>query len=215
MSKPVMLSNDLRKEIIDNAMKGAYEEDKKKCDEAARKLADQVYRSFVTAEQEDVMKSLPHGFFNTKEGVRVAFYIDLEDERQFRGCISHTLCFSDQKRIPANLSYGHVTVTNAELYKQAAQLQKMRIEIENKEDYLYEQLKRLLLSAKTVKKLIEIWPEGKGFIPEEALNPAPTSDLPAVIVANVTSLLMQAKSKDDAANGDYATAINNATAKAA
>lgn len=183
------LTKALREKIIENAVRGAYqgEDDAIDCRRKAASLT--LYRVVVTEEQEKLMKKLPHGFFNLEEGqTRVHF---LRDDGGRKA--SFDADFGNGVRLPANCSgYSRIEVESSETEALFEAIENADNALREKRSSLRTQVSSVVNSASSIPRLIEIWPEGKQFIPEWALVSFQNPNVPAVITSALNSLLAQA-----------------------
>ncbi|MDY7537557.1 Nmad5 family putative nucleotide modification protein [Undibacterium sp. 5I1] len=185
------ITKELFATIVSNAIKGAYQSEFDEITKRQKEITLKVYRLLVTEEQEKAMKKLPHGFFNVTSG-RQGIYVSAgrgDDARRTK----FSAHFGDGCRMPANSSgFNSINVTSDEIYKEFEQLKQDESEVRSKVALLEEKVKAIVGSVFTVKKLILVWPEGKVFIPEEALVDR-SENLPALIVDGLNNLLMSAR----------------------
>jgi len=185
------LTNQLRTEIIDSAMVGAFKKEREANKQARIDLTGRVYRRLVTEEQEKAMKKFPPGFFHSGSGTRY-IYIGADDSKTNR----FTLDFGTVSRmLPANCQH-NFTVIDAKINQQADKITEMDESIKNRTNELREKISQVVNSVGSVAKLLEVWPEAEPFIPVAS---APVkSNLPAVIVKDLMAALMSAKGEKPA-----------------
>lgn len=183
------LTTQLRANIIDNALVGAFKKEREANRQARIEITGDIYRTIVTEEQEKAMKKLPAGFFHTGSDFS-HMYLGAEENGKSR----FTLSYGATGRLVPASHYSSYTVIDKKLRDRADKIEAMDKSINERTDELRDKISQVVASVNTVAKLIEIWPEAEAFIPV-ASAPA-KSNLPAVIVKDLMAALMSAKGEN-------------------
>ncbi|HDR9086295.1 TPA: hypothetical protein QDB10_002186 [Burkholderia vietnamiensis] len=180
MSTNVKLSNHVRDQIIANAMKGAFEKEKKALAKQLQELALACYRSQVSEEEEAAARRAPAEFLTMSNAITLTF----RDENGSRSAYYANVDLP--KIVPHKHGSCYLTITDKKLNakKDAHEA------IESKVDELMQSIRGMVYSASTVKKLLNIWPECEAFLPASLEKPAPA--LPAVVASDLNAALKNA-----------------------
>ncbi|MGN8188598.1 Nmad5 family putative nucleotide modification protein [Burkholderia sp. 22088] len=185
MSTNVKLSNHVRDQIISNAMKGAFEKEKKAVAKQLQDLAMACYRSQVSAEEEAAARRAPEEFLTLSNTITLAF----RDENGSRTAYYSSVDLP--KIVPFKRGGGtYLTISDKKLNAKKDAYEKAHAELEEKFDELRNSIRGMVYSATTVKKLLDIWPESVNFLPANLEKPAPA--LPAVIATDLNNALKKA-----------------------
>ncbi|KVH64452.1 hypothetical protein WS89_03990 [Burkholderia sp. MSMB1072] len=185
MSTNVKLSNHVRDQIIANAMKGAFEKEKKAVAKQLQDLAMACYRSQVSEEEETAARRAPVEFLTMSNAVTLNF----RDENGSR--IAYYSNVDLPKIVPFKRGGGtFLNISNKSLVAKRDAYQRAHDELEAKFDELRTSIRGMVYSATTVKKLLDIWPESVNFLPHNLEKPAPA--LPAVIATDLNNALKKA-----------------------
>jgi len=179
----------LRDDICENVRNSLFVNELAEIEKRKEEFGDKFFDKHVaTPEQYEIMKQLPASFF-----VNQAFINCIIHASPDGGCYTRSqLRMSRDRRIPAFASrYSSVTAVDSELYEALQKLEQEEHELRQQLINALNEVRKILLSISTVNKLVEIWPEGKQFIPAEAFSTG-TRGVPALLVANLNAVLMQA-----------------------
>jgi len=181
------LTQTIRKEILDAAMKNAYLADEKQIDDKMRDLSERIYYALVTPEQEKAMNKLPHGFFNLSSAKSARLRETSNGSYRYI-----QLKFAKERRLPAFCSgYNDIDLTDRALYDAYIEIERQEKALGEKRQKLETEISAVLSSANTVQKLLDVWPEAKPFIPAYVF--APKAALPAIVTGKLNELLKQAR----------------------
>lgn len=184
------MTNDLRGEIIRNAMKGAFDKEYANHQKELVAFSIKAYEKILTKEQQKAVNSLPKNFCYTKQKQSAKF---VNATGVFATIV---LDFGKEVPMPITSQYrsDEINIADAEMYVQALALRDVKAKIENDKDTLWSRISQVVNSTSTVTKLIEVWPESKAFVPLWALDAA-APRLPAIIVAGLFDDIMKATGK--------------------
>ena len=166
--KNVRLTKSIRDTIIHKAIFHGLSEKEEKLKKFEDSLASRILDGYL-GEHKIVMKQLPDEYFILSEKI----YIKNVDGHGY-----HTLRFISSRRLPYSASNYNGIRTH--LLSEVEDLYKKKGEFQDEKRSIKQQLIDLLSSVTTVKGLLEIWPEGKEFIPtsKNPLEvPIPVSDI--------------------------------------
>jgi hypothetical protein len=191
MTSPVRLSNHARDCIIGSAMKGAFDAEEKANLKKLSVLAMKCYRKQTTAAQEKVARQTSTEWLMLTNSLTLRFYRVKEDG--LRGSyIEQEAGIQVDSPVPfrGEETRGHVNVVDNALYQQFEAIDAVRDAISEKRDQLRDQIRQLVYSTGSVKKLIEMWPEVEAFLPADLT--APKSYLPATLSSDINATLREA-----------------------
>lgn len=176
------LTNDLRSDILNAATKNLFAAEFTALKEREKKIGDKVFfKHYAKPEQYAAMERLPAEFFSSGEEIRC--WLNGE---------SAVISMSESRRFPAFGVNRRLDITDSALRAEWDKLEKERKALSDKKKELSDQINGVIASATTVKKLLEVWPESKPFIPDYAFATGGTKNLPAVMVANLNAAMVKA-----------------------
>ena len=159
MTKDTRLNAHLRNQIVEKAIATSFEGREKALKKAENDLADAVYEKEFAAGAALLQAAPPEWkTFSTSVSIRH----DDFDDRFYSEKPNRDLQMSESRPVPP--LKGRVTLTGKLLTaadKYAKEWHKLREEKAQARDKILS----LVLSVSTVKKLLEVWPEGKAFVP--------------------------------------------------
>lgn len=178
----IKLNKTSRDSIVEAATKELFVDEFADLEAREKSFGDSFFSKHIaTPEQYEVMLKLPAEFFFSSEGFNV--YI-AERYRSIR--------MSGSKRMPACSShYSTPRITDDEAAKQLDMFLKERESLIDQRNTLKTKIRQVVMSATTVEKLLDIWPESKKFIPASVYSTGAVN-LPAVLVADLNLALMNA-----------------------
>lgn len=176
------LTKEIREEIVSNASKSLFAKELEEFKKARADIGDRLFSKHIaTPEQYALMEKLPAHFFSSDQILSFRFN---------DGSVI-SLPLSGQKRMPAYVRLSYPNINDPEIQEKYMNIEASFQSILKNRGELVEQIRKVVLSVNTVEKLLEVWPESRGFIPDYAFV-GPTKGVPALIVANLTAAMMQA-----------------------
>lgn len=172
------LTNSIKEEILEEALNFKFSKEEAEIEKKRKELANDVYNDIYSKKTQEIMTGIPKGYLPTDVDCYVQF------------CNEYTRVFWGDRRL---IAYKHCNTNAVKVYNETHKLTLKFLAI--KEEYRDWRHRRsnarlsistILNSVSTVKKLIEVWPEGKRFIKNlEAEKVA----LPALPIAEVNKML--------------------------
>ena len=193
MTTTVRLTNEIKDKIIDRAMANAFADGLKDVRKKLGALATKAYRAnYATAAQEKASALSPEEWIARTNSVQIAFYRENNANGTAGGHLTTERNIQVDKALPfrARDTLGYITVRDAAVYATYTELVAQRSEIKATIEKLRTNIRTLVYSAGTIKKLIEVWPEVTPFIPAEAFALKP--QLPATLASDINSSLREA-----------------------
>ena len=186
------IAKNLQESIVTKAMKGAFKTQEDELRERIQTFSAKVYRSLVTEDNEKLARKLPAGFVNMTRGFNVRLK-KTNETGNYNNSIWFTLLFANDVPQPACMYDGIYLdhETSKPFLKTADMLLVEQDGINNKRKALREKIKATVGQAKSVKQLLEMWPDAAEFIPADVL--APKKQLPMVLPEGLSEMLKQAK----------------------
>jgi hypothetical protein len=185
MTTNVKLTNHIRDQIINNAMKGAFEKDEKALKSSLVKFADKCYRMNVSAAQEKAARQAPDEFLTL---CNVASRILVKNDEGHTKFTEWSMDLSRTVPFPGNGTM--IAVKSDAMVEEFRAIDAARTALSEKRYELRESLKRTVYSTGSLKKLLEMWPEVEGFLPDSLSAPKP--QLPALPVGDLNDALRAA-----------------------
>lgn len=185
------IPKSVQSKIVGNAMKGAFATQENELKARIHVFSAKVYRSLVTEEQEKAMRKLPQGFFQSTRLINVNFL--KANDGNWSNRINYILSFEQDVPRPAFL-YDNFNIdceAAKPFIKTVEALQAEKEGIDNKRKALREKITAVVSQARSVRRLVETWPDAAGFIPPDVL--APKKQLPTVLPEGLDEMLKQAK----------------------
>lgn len=186
------LSLDLRNKIETNVMKSVYGERRLALENRKKSLGDALYRK-VIGEHEQTMMAMPDGYFMKSSECCITV------KQKKHGETRHWLSFSVERLLPATvrlfgtpLATIDLAETNDGFAREFSAIENEEEALRNAESELKQSLRPVLESVASVKKLLEVWPEAKDFLPEDAVAET-RHNLPAVVVDDLNRKIASLK----------------------
>lgn len=201
MTTTVRLSNDIKDQIIHRAMTDAFAEGLKDVSKKMGVLATKAYRAnYATAAQEKASALAPEEWIARTNSIRIDFYRVKNADGSNGGHLTSESNIQVAKALPfrARDTLGHIAVRDDDVYAHYRELVAQRTEIKATIEKLRGNIKQIVYSAGTIKKLIELWPEVTPFIPAAAYALKP--QLPATLASEINSTLRAAGIKVGGSN---------------
>lgn len=227
--KTKRMSRELASEIVNNVLRATFKDRFVSLVEEEKKLGDRVYLEAIPEEHLKLMRKLPATYFVQSYHAQPhgldGYLIDHPLHRSWYNlytiingsyfrCGSSEIMMSDCKPIPAqyqNARWGDVSASLvAEIESWKARYQQLFDEASK----LKTKIEMVMLSVRTVKALLETWPECKPYIPECAFA-ADDRSLPMVVIADLNEAISKAKGDATVVGTDVAAAAVNELAKEA
>lgn len=227
--KTKRMSRELASEIVNNVLRATFKDRFVSLVEEEKKLGDRVYLEAIPEEHLKLMRKLPATYFVQSYHAQPrgldGYLIDHPLHRSWYDLYAIIngayyrygntgIMMSDCKPIPAqyqNARWGDVSASLvAEIESWKARYQQLFDEASK----LKTKIEMVMLSVRTVKALLETWPECKPYIPECAFA-ADDRSLPMVVIADLNEAISKAKGDATVVGTDVAAAAVNELAKEA
>lgn len=193
-------------------------------------LALKVYENAVPKEHRDIMATLPAEYFSRvnyakatgSDGYGIRHPLRHADKDLYwvimgsspRGD-SYGFRLKDCKPIPNSLMYGYwPQISDKALLEQVESWSKSYQTLFDEARELELKVFSTLSASKTVKALLETWPECKPYIPEYAFA-SEDRTLPAIVIADLNAAIAKAKGEVATVTDVAAAAVNELTKEAA
>lgn len=179
------LTTSIRDKIIHNALKNAFAVEKAQIAEEKVAFAKMVYDHVVPAEHQEILSKVPACYLN--RGSNVSFRL------RAPGASAYTrinVSMGEERPQSHELFYNNIHIEDAAIDAAWSAIHERERQVENATSELREKISQVVWSVSTVKRLLEVWPEGKEFIPASAT--APAASLPAVVVTGLNEMLAKA-----------------------
>lgn len=177
------LTSSLRQHIVNKASDSLFVAELDAISTLKKEFGDRFYDKHVaTPEQVKIMSQLPREFFGLDDSVYC--YIG-------KGVHSTSVPFSCAKRIPLFANRSYPEFQDVAMQEEWDAITAKKTTLQNAKDEIVQKISGVVNSVNTVSKLLEVWPESKQFIPAEAFSTG-LPNLPALVVANLTSAMIQA-----------------------
>lgn len=160
MSKSQILTNVLRRNIVNLATKAAFETKVNKLDEEEHQLAEKAYNAML-GKHKKAFLLLPKSFVKCTN----SFYLNVKGK-------SILLQFNKNQIMPFNNPSNRYVVKQTALIKSIIALVEHKEKLKEKRRSFGRNTRSLLASVNTTKALIEVWPEAIKYIPKESIAAA-------------------------------------------
>lgn len=228
-TKTKRLNKELANDIVNNVLCATFKDRFASLVEEEKKLGDRVYLEAIPEEHLKLMQKLPATYFTQSYHAlprgRDGYIIDHPLHRSWYELYaiingsyfrygSNGIMMSDSRPIPALYQHGRwgdipeSLITEIEAWKARYrqlldEASKLKVKIET-----------VMLSIRTVKALLETWPECKPYIPGDAFA-ADDRSLPMVVIADLNEAIIKAKGDATVVGTDVAAAAVNELVKGA
>lgn len=178
----IRLTKQLRERILFELLKDKFKDKEAEIEKKKINLANQIYESKYSQAERDLMTSLPIGWLEVRTGIYASLggeFLQFEFEK------------NSPKRYPH--SQGHACLIKEDTGKLTKAYQHIKSLIENLKDergLLREKINSILYSAKSDKRLREIWPEISivlDLVCEKI--PQPLATIPKKLISDLNSQL--------------------------
>lgn len=227
-TKTKRLNKELASEIANNVLRATFKDRFAKLVEEEKKLGDRTYLEAISEEHLKLMRKLPAAYF-------VQSYQAVP--RGLDGClIDHPLhrrwydlyaiingayyrfgnpgiLMSDCRPIPAQYQHARWGDVSASLVAEIESWKTRYQQLFEEASKLKTKIEAVMMSVRTVKALLETWPECKLYIPEHAFGSDDRS-MPMTVIADLNDAINKAKCASDTSD-DMATAVVNELVKEA
>jgi len=229
-TKTKRLNKELANDIVNNVLRATFKDRFASLVEEEKKLGDRVYLEAIPEEHLKLMRKLPATYFVQSYHAQPrgldGYLIDHPLHRSwydlyalFSGSYyrfgNSGILMSGCKPIPAqyqnNARWG---VVSASLIAEIESWKARYEQLFDEASKLKTKIEVVMLSVRTVKALLETWPECKPYIPECAFAVDDRS-LPMVVIADLNEAISKAKGDVTVIGTDVAAAAVNELAKEA
>lgn len=179
------LTTSIRDKIIHNALKNAFAAEKAAIASDKTAFAKMVYDHVIPVEHQEILSKVPVCYLN--RGSSVSFRL------RAPGASAYTrvnVSMGEERPQSHELFYNNIHIEDAAIDAAWSAIYERERQVENATSELREKISQVVWSVSTVKRLLEVWPEGKEFIPASATATAAT--LPAVVVTGLNEMLAKA-----------------------
>lgn len=225
--KTKRLNKELASEIVNNVLRATFKDRFMSLVEEEKKLGDRVYLEAIPEEHLKLMRKLPATYFVQSYHAQPrgldGYLIDHPLHRSwydlyaiFNGSYyrfgNSGIMMSDCKPIPAQYQHGRWGDVSASLIAEIESWKTRYQQLFDEASKLKTKIETVMLSVRTVKALLETWPECKPYIPECAFA-ADDRSLPMVVIADLNEAISKAKGDATVVGTDVAAAAVNELAK--
>lgn len=174
------LSNDIRGTILDRALKHGFDKPRDLLKRAEKAFGEMAYNDIYSKKVRDMMQALPADYLPVTSSVLCRF-----------GATEGRALFEKPKRVPTKhdrySAVAKIFSGDHKLTQQYLELSQQQKDLNTRYKETREQIKAILDSVTTLKRLQEIWPECEPFIKDMLITKKPA--LPAVPVKEVNKSL--------------------------
>lgn len=164
------LTNEARNKILARLIEHRFGAEEEALRKARRAFAARVYDDIFTKKQRDLMASLPSGWMPTKQTINVYFAGEITQ-----------LSLPDQRPVPHDKVHGTLAVYDARhpLAEAKVDLDRKAYDLTERRDAARANANAFLRNSKTLKQLVDAWPEIEPFANDVIEKPVklPTIDL--------------------------------------
>ena len=227
--KTECLNKELANDIVNNVLCATFKDRLASLIEEEKKLGDRVYLEAIPEEHLKLMRKLPATYFVQSYHARPRGLDDcLIDHPLHRSwydlyALFNDSCYrygnpgimmSDCKPIPAQYQHGRWGDVSESLIAEIESWKARYEQLFDEARELKVKIETVMLSIRTVKALLETWPECKPYIPEYAFA-ADDRSLPMVVIADLNEAINKAKGDATVVGTDVAAAAVNELVKEA
>lgn len=217
-TKTKRMTTDLRNRIKQNVIRDTFKDRLTALIAEEKKLGDMFYQEALPKEHLELMNKLPQGYFHHAVYARPRqFQHPMSMEYRVLYTLisgSHVrydssgLVMSESRVIPIVYQYGQWTEASPATAEAIEKWRNEYVKLFKEAQELEQKVDSALLAVKTVKALLETWPECKQYIPDDAFA-ADDRSLPTVVIADLNEAIVKAKSVAPAASESIAAAVVN------
>lgn len=228
-TKTKRLNKELASEIANNVLRATFKDRFASLVEEEKKLGDRVYLEAIPEEHLKLMRKLPATYFvqsyhaqprgldgylidHPLHRCRYDLYVIINDAHYRFG--NSGIMMSDCKPIPAQYHQGLWGDVSDSLIVEIESWKARYQQLFDEASKLKTKIETVMMSVRTVKALLETWPECKPYIPEYAFA-ADDRSLQMVVIADLNEAIVKAKSVAPAASESIAAAAVNDLVKEA
>lgn len=177
MAKVVRLTESMRNSIIVEVISKTFEERVADIGSRSSAAARRAYEFVVTEQQRDLMSKLPKEFFYLRNSFAVS---DGKDNINVR------LYSAEGIRVPAIYQYGEFIIQSTHgFWKEFRAIKAEANAIDEEKDVLRRTLHGVLVSCKTTRQLLEVWPDAEKYLQKEEESKL----LPAIRSEDLNSMI--------------------------
>lgn len=182
------LTKQIRAKIVESASKGVFAIELKQIENRLQEIGDKLFwKHIIKPEQYAVVEKLPADFFVRLD--QIACYLGAAGEKAKRRVIPMT----EMRRFPAWAGmHSCPTITDIGLTREIEKIESEKGAVEANKKEIVQQIKAVVQSVSTVKRLLEVWPECEAFIPDEVRADNDGKQLPMILVANLNAAMLKA-----------------------
>lgn len=228
-TKTKRLNKELASEIVNNVLRATFKDRFVSLVEEEKKLGDRVYLEAIPEEHLKLMRKLPATYFVQSYHAQPrgldGYLIDHPLHRSWYDLYAIIngayyrygntgIMMSDCKPVPAQYQQGLWGDVSDSLIAEIESWKARYQQLFDEASKLKTKIEMVMLSVRTVKALLETWPECKPYIPEYAFA-ADDRSLPMVVIADLNEAISKAKGDATVVGTDVAAAAVNELAKEA
>ena len=231
-TKTKRLNKELANDIVNNVLRATFKDRLASLIEEEKKLGDRVYLEAIPEEHLKLMRKLPVTYFAQSYHAQPrgldGYLIDHPLNRSWYDLYAIIaiindahyrygntgIMMSDCKPIPAQYQHGRWGDVSESLIAEIESWKARYQQLFDEAHKLKTKIETVMLSIRTVKALLEIWPECKPYIPEYAFA-ADDRSLPMVVIADLNEAISKAKGDATVVGTDVAAAAVNELVKEA
>lgn len=228
-TKTKRLNKELANDIVNNVLCATFKDRLASLIEEEKKLGDRVYLEAIPEEHLKLMRKLPATYFTQSYHAlprgRDGYIIDHPLHRSWYELYaiingsyfrygSNGIMMSDSRPIPALYQQGRWGDIPESLITEIEAWKARYRQLLDEASKLKTKIEMVMLSIRTVKALLETWPECRPYIPEYAFA-ADDRSLPMVVIADLNEAISKAKGDATVVGTDVAAAAVNELVKEA
>ena len=166
------LTNQIRDAILSNVIEKTFQPKVKALEEEGKALGLKVYREVVGEEDIKAMNGLRPGILMTATSLHIDRFDDKNRKQRFpTGFFGETLPLPERLPVPMD-KQGEFCVRDSHAFSKQVDDYFRKKEALNKESHeISRKTHAILRSVNTDKKLLEIWPEAKDYLPKPDHEP--------------------------------------------
>lgn len=228
-TKTKRLNKELANDIVNNVLRATFKDRLASLIEEEKKLGDRAYLEAIPEEHLKLMRKLPatyfaQGYHATPRG-RDGYTIDHPLNRSWYDLYAIIngayyrygnigIMMGDCKPIPAQYQHGRWHDVSESLIAEIESWKARYEQLFDEACKLKTKIETVMLSVRTVKALLETWPECKPYIPEYAFA-ADDRSLPMIVIADLNEAINKAKGGATVVGTNVAAAAVNELVKEA
>ena len=223
------LNKELASEIVNNVLRATFKDRFAKLVEEEKKLGDRVYLEAIPEEHLKLMRKLPATYFVQSYYAQPCGLDGHLIDHPLRRCWydlyaiingayyrfgNSGILMGDCRPIPAQYQHARWGDVSASLLAEIESWKTRYQQLFDEASKLKTKIEAVMLSVRTVKMLLETWPECRPYIPEHAFGSDDRS-MPTTVIADLNEAIGKAKGDATVVGTDVAAAAVNELAKEA